>query len=119
MSNQLDRIYKSSPLPADYARAYFEYLKIVLDRLDVDAIAAFAELLLRARNLGNRVFFIGNGGSAANADHFANDLGIGTRCFEQPFRAISLTHNTAVLTAIGNDDGYDQIFNRNKTRSST
>ena len=110
MSNNLDRIYRTSPDAADFALGYFEYLKEVLGRVDANAISAFAKLLLSARETGSRVFFIGNGGSAATADHFANDLGIGTRTLTKPFRAISLTHNTAVLTAIGNDHGFDAIF---------
>jgi D-sedoheptulose 7-phosphate isomerase len=66
--------------------------------------------VLEARDRGHRVFFIGNGGSAATASHFANDFAIGTRSPEKPFRAISLTDNVAAITAIANDDGYDQIF---------
>ena len=65
---------------------------------------------MAARERGSRVFFIGNGGSAATASHFANDLAIGTRTLEKPFRVISLTDNVAVMTAIGNDYGYEQIF---------
>jgi D-sedoheptulose 7-phosphate isomerase len=57
------------------------------------------------------VFFIGNGGSAATASHFANDIAIGTRTGDaKPFRAMALTDNVAVLTALANDNGYDSIF---------
>ncbi len=58
------------------------------------------------------IFFIGNGGSAATASHFANDLAYGTNDYDQPFRAISLTDNVPVLTALGNDFGYEDIFLR-------
>ena len=58
------------------------------------------------------IFFIGNGGSAATASHFANDMAIGTRTYEKPFRAISLCDNQAVITAIANDDGYEKIFSQ-------
>ena len=50
----------------------------VARRLDPDAIAAFIGVLENAREAGNTVFFVGNGGSAATASHFANDIGVGT-----------------------------------------
>ena len=55
---------------------------------------------------------MGNGGSAATASHFANDLSIGTNEYDKPFRAISLTDNVPILTAVGNDFGYGEIFVR-------
>ena len=53
---------------------------------------------------------IGNGGSASTASHFVNDISLGSRQFENPFKAISLCDNQAVITAIANDDGYENIF---------
>ncbi|HJO69661.1 MAG TPA: SIS domain-containing protein [Rhodospirillales bacterium] len=105
-----DAIYRDAPEPAAFARAYLKRLNDVLAGLDLDAVAGFVEILLDARERDGRIFFIGNGGSAATASHFANDLAIGTRAREVPFRAISLTDNNAVVTAIANDDGYDAVF---------
>jgi D-sedoheptulose 7-phosphate isomerase len=68
--------------------------------------------LNEARNKEASVFFIGNGGSAATASHFANDIAIGTNDYVLPYKAVSLTDNNAIITAIGNDHGYDQIFIR-------
>tara|TARA_R110000787_G_scaffold58071_1_gene132382 strand:- start:102 stop:728 length:627 start_codon:yes stop_codon:yes gene_type:complete len=97
--------------PGAYARAYLEYLASCFNAIDCDAVAAFVGLLLAARNSGNAVFFIGNGGSAATASHFANDISIGTRTGDdRPFRAISLTDNVAVMTALANDEGYERMF---------
>jgi D-sedoheptulose 7-phosphate isomerase len=59
------------------------------------------------------VFVMGNGGSAANASHFAQDLAKGTRLNleqEKRIRALSLTDNLPFVTALGNDDGYHTIF---------
>ena len=96
---------------AGYARAYLDYLSSCLDSVDCDAVGAFANLLLSARQTGNAVFFIGNGGSAATASHFANDISVGTRTGDgKPFRAISLTDNVAVMTALANDEGYEKMF---------
>ncbi len=108
--NQLDRIFEQSSRPDEFARAYLDYLSDILARLDTAAIAVFAKTLLEARERDARIFFLGNGGSAATASHFANDIAIGTRSPEKPFRAISLTDNAAAITAIANDDGYAEIF---------
>ena len=108
--NQLDRMFEQSPEPDEFARAYLDYLSGILARIDTGAIAAFTAILLEARARDGRIFFMGNGGSAATASHFANDIAIGTRSPEKPFRAVSLTDNVAMITAIANDDGYDDIF---------
>lgn len=108
--NRVEDLYRENPQAAYFARGYLDYLSEVLAQLDVTAIAAFTEVLLQARARGARIFFIGNGGSATTASHFANDIAIGTRVWAKPFRATSLTDNVAVLTAIANDYGYSEIF---------
>ena len=110
--NQINKLTDShADQPAAYARAYLKYLTSCFDSIDCGEIEAFIQLLLEARESENSVFFIGNGGSAATASHFANDLSIGTRTGDdRPFRAISLTDNVAVMTALANDEGYDAMF---------
>lgn len=108
--NNIDRFFTADP--AAFADAYLQYLQSVLRRIDVKEVARFIETLLAARSRGATVFFIGNGGSAATASHFANDLAFGTNDYERPFRVISLTDNVPVLTALGNDYGYEEIFVR-------
>ena len=95
-----------------FSSAYFEYLSDVLKNIDRKAIVRFVELFIDARERDATVFFIGNGGSASTASHFACDIGIGPREFDPPFRALALTDNNAVITAIGNDFGYDDVFAR-------
>ncbi len=95
---------------AKYAKTYFSNLGKILDSINTDEIENFIGILLDARERRAKVFFIGNGGSAATATHFSNDLAIGTRSLEKPFSVMSLTDNNAVMTAIGNDFGYDKIF---------
>ena len=107
--DELTRIHDGDP--AAYAQSYLGHLIACIKNIDCGAIERFIELLLCARSHGNTVFFIGNGGSAATASHFANDISIGTRTGDQsPFRAISLTDNVAVMTALANDEGYDHVF---------
>jgi D-sedoheptulose 7-phosphate isomerase len=108
--NNIDRIYTRDPV--EFSRSYLDYLQSVLRQIDPVEIGRFIQTLLAARERVATIFFIGNGGSAATASHFANDLSIGTNEFLKPFRAISLTDNVPVLTAIGNDFGYEEIFVR-------
>jgi D-sedoheptulose 7-phosphate isomerase len=108
--NNLDRIFTSDPI--DFARSYLSYVQSILQRIDPEEIGRFIQTLLEARERGSTIFFIGNGGSAATASHFANDLSIGTNEYEKPFRAMSLTDNVSVITALGNDFGYEDIFVR-------
>ena len=108
--NKLDQIFAAHKRPQDYAKAYIEHLSELLRNLDMQAIGRVIEIFLEARENGKHIFFFGNGGSAATASHFANDIAIGTRCLDKPFKALSLTDNNSIMTAIGNDDGYDQIF---------
>lgn len=108
--NNIDKFYTADPVA--FAGAYLEYLSKVLKDIDVKEIGQFVRTLLDARERGATVFFIGNGGSAATASHFANDLSIGTNSYDKPFRVVSLTDNVAILTAVGNDFGYEEIFLR-------
>jgi D-sedoheptulose 7-phosphate isomerase len=97
---------------ATFAAAYFRKLATLFANVDTAAIASVAQALLDARERGARIFVLGNGGSAATASHFANDIGIGTRTWDRPFHIVSLSDNAAVITAIANDYGYDQVFTR-------
>lgn len=96
--------------PKDFSLNYLSYLKTLIDKLCLEKISLFIELILQTRDNNRTIFFIGNGGSASTASHFVNDISLGSRQFEKPFRAISLCDNQAVITAIGNDDGYENIF---------
>ena len=108
--NNLDRIFTKDPVA--FAEAYLDYLTSVLKTIDTREIGQFIETLLDARERGANIYFIGNGGSAATASHFANDIAIGTNSYEKPFRAISLTDSNAIITAVGNDFGFEEIFVR-------
>ena len=105
--NQVDSLWKTSATGAEFADGYLRYLTEVLALLDRNAIARMASVLLDARARNARIFFLGNGGSAATASHWVNDL---TRWRGRPFRAVSLTENVAVLTAVANDHGYEHVF---------
>ena len=108
--NNLDRIFTKDPVA--FAGAYLDYLTSVLKTIDAREIGQFIETLLDARERGANIYFIGNGGSAATASHFANDIAIGTNSYDKPFRAVSLTDSNAIITAVGNDFGFEEIFVR-------
>ena len=108
--NRLDEIFSRDA--AQFSRSYLQYVCEVLRAIEVEEIAAFVRTLLEARARGAAIYLIGNGGSAATAAHFANDLAVGTNCSARPFRAFSLCDNQAVITAIANDFGYEQVFAR-------
>ncbi len=88
-------------------------------RVKREFIERYEEALLEvarevARRIGNggTVYFMGNGGSAADAAHLAAEL-VGRFYLERrPIRAVSLPSNDSILTEIPNDFGYDQIFSR-------
>lgn len=92
---------------------YRSYTERALASVSEEEIERFIETLYDAYQRGVTVFVVGNGGSAANASHFAQDLAKGTcrdMSQEQRIRALSLTDNIAFISALGNDEGYDQIF---------
>ena len=76
--NTLEKYFQTSTSSSEYIRNYLSYLSELVLKLDRDEIVKVINLFLDARQSGNTIFFIGNGGSAATASHFANDLAIGT-----------------------------------------
>ena len=76
------------------------------------AVAMAAELIMGCFENGGTVYFCGNGGSAADAQHLAAEFS-GRYLVDRPgLPAVSLTANSSAVTAIGNDYGYDQVFSR-------
>ncbi len=94
----------------EFIQNYFEYNSSIMETLDYAALEKFINVILDSRKNNQTIFFVGNGGSASTATHFVNDITLGSRQFEDPFRCISLCDNQACITAIGNDDGYENIF---------
>jgi len=78
----------------------------------MNGISAAAETILSALRGGQRVLLMGNGGSAADAQHIAAEF-VGRYCMERrALPVMALTVNTSALTAIGNDYGFDGVFTR-------
>ena len=78
----------------------------------LDDIIQMAHMIAIALRKGRKVVFFGNGGSAADAQHISAELVGKFKRERPPFRASALTTNTSILTAIGNDIGFDEVFSR-------
>ena len=78
----------------------------------IEKIALAADACLAAYKSGNKILLAGNGGSAADAQHIAGEF-VSRFNFDRPgLPAIALTTDTSILTAIGNDYGYENLFAR-------
>jgi D-sedoheptulose 7-phosphate isomerase len=94
-----------------YIQRYLDEISHILHQLPQDQIAHIIHILQQARLDRKQIFLIGNGGSAATASHFANDLLKSTVAEGKPrMKVIALTDNIPVMLAYANDCGYDTIF---------
>lgn len=107
--------FEESAKAADCINAALLGVQSVAERLrgeSASTISRAAELVHSAIRSGNKILACGNGGSAAEAQHFIAEL-VGRFLIErEPLAGIALTVDTSILTAIGNDYGYDEVFAR-------
>lgn len=93
------------------AQEYLSEFTELLRQVDVSDVERVVEHLRTARDADGTVYVAGNGGSAATASHWANDLGKATKASSRAFmRVMCLSDNVAWLTALANDEGYDRVF---------
>ena len=96
---------------SNFLKSYKEKSLAALEKIAENEVAQLIELLSAAREAGRQIFLCGNGGSAATASHFANDLGKGASWGQDKrFRVLALTDNVSWITALANDTDYSQIF---------
>jgi D-sedoheptulose 7-phosphate isomerase len=97
----------------DWISQYVRAQQAALDSIPRAAVERVIERLGRALIDDRQIFVFGNGGSAANASHFATDLGKGASDkLGRRFRVLSLNDNVSWLTALGNDYAYEDVFLR-------
>lgn len=90
---------------------YLDGLTSLTAGATVNMMQRVVELLSDARQRGATIYVAGNGGSAATASHWVNDLGKATKKFGcKPMRVMSLSDNISWLTALANDEGYERVF---------
>lgn len=96
-----------------FERAIAEHLKVIQAlHLQQPLLERIALEMSRAILNGKKILWCGNGGSAAEAEHLAAELVGRFKLERRGLASIALTANTAVITAIGNDYGFDDIFRR-------
>jgi D-sedoheptulose 7-phosphate isomerase len=99
-------------ISAQIAEAQSVMVAMLADTAFLDAIEAAALACIKCIQGGGKILLAGNGGSAADAQHIAGEL-VCRFAFDRPgLPAIALTTDTSILTAIGNDYGYERLFAR-------
>jgi len=101
--------------PLEQIRASLEALAGLAARVSADQaeeIAAIADRFEATLRGGGRLYFAGNGGSAADAQHLATEYVVRYQTTRPAMRAVALTTDTSLLTACANDMGFDEVFAR-------
>ena len=96
-------------------KTFTEYITRIHSSLKLVNVAELnyaKQIILDTTKQNGKIWLIGNGGSAATSSHFATDLSRCTSENGEPIRAISLCDNTALITAIGNDFTFEEIFKK-------
>src|SRR6476620_3137502 len=97
----------------EWISEYIQLQKAAHDSISPESMAKLIGLLVETFKNERQIFVFGNGGSAANASHFATDLGKGSSDkVGRRFRVLSLNDNVSWLTALGNDYAYEDTFVR-------
>ncbi len=97
----------------EFVEDYYQQYIRVLNAFDKSSLEPVLDTFLGVRDKGGTLWVAGNGGSAAIGDHTVCDVTKGTHTEGQPtIKSISLTSNTAMLTALGNDLDYEQVFSQ-------
>ena len=96
---------------ASYRRDYAAILKAAVEGISIEAIEQVCDKICQAAENGNQIFVVGNGGSAAIAEHLCCDWSKGTNCPGHPvISSRSLTSNGSLYSAIANDYGFEHVF---------
>lgn len=107
----LKSLFRDTKSAAAYMRGYTSHMAQLVDAMDADALATVTSLVESASDRGKSIFVMANGGSAAVASHFVNDMGVNSLVAgKRGFRVISLSDNAESITAVANDAGYENVF---------
>lgn len=86
--------------------------KVLQDEEILQTVEKISNEIIHALKNGNKILFVGNGGSASDCDHLATEFVSKFYKDRHAFNAISLTSNNALITALSNDFSYDKAFSR-------
>lgn len=95
----------------EYIDQFLSEMHSIIDQLDRNKVDQIIDAFYDTWQRGARLYLMGNGGSASTASHLVNDLG---KCTALPgrkrFKVVGLTDNTALITALVNDNGFDNLY---------
>src|SRR6266571_4691786 len=100
----LERIHRIARESMEVKKAFFDS--------HAEAVARAAELIITSIRANGKILIFGNGGSAADAQHIAAELVNRLNYDRPPIAAIALTTDTSILTSVGNDSTFDELFER-------
>ncbi|HZM84995.1 MAG TPA: D-sedoheptulose 7-phosphate isomerase [Blastocatellia bacterium] len=100
----IERIHQIAAESIETKRAFFES--------HAELVARAADLIIQSVKTGGKVLIFGNGGSAADAQHIAAELVNRLNYDRPPIAALALTTDTSILTSVGNDSSFDELFER-------
>src|SRR2546425_12292348 len=100
----IERIHQIARESIESKRNFFD--------TNAEAVARAAELIISSVRSGCKVLTFGNGGSAADAQHIAAELVNRLNYDRPPIAAVALTTDTSILTSVGNDSSFDELFER-------
>lgn len=107
----LEELYRTTNSAAAYVAGFRDRFANMVEQMDVTGIVKVIEALEKISAEDGTVFVLGNGGSAAVAAHWVNDLGVNSLSNgHSGYRVVSLADNASAITATGNDIGFDDIF---------
>ena len=112
MSNEINKNLDTSSFEG-FAEDYLSMTKILLKCIDIEVLKSIVDLIDDCSKKNNTIYVAGNGGSAATASTFVNDVGFDVykrSSTNQKIKIVSLNDNISSLTAISNDISYDSIF---------
>lgn len=96
-----------------FTAAFDDHERLLQDlRGHVAVLKSIAAAIISAYDRGNRLYLLGNGGSAADAQHIAAELVGRFRCDRRALPAVAITTDTSTLLSIGNDYGFERVFAR-------
>ena len=103
---------KADTIKAQVAESIRVKQALLSDGSLMEQVAQVADLMIDAYRAGHKTMWAGNGGSAADAQHMAGEL-VNKFTFDRPgLAALSLSTDTSIITAVGNDYGFDRLFAR-------
>ena len=95
----------------EFIGQYFDEMKEIIKKIDRQRIGSVIDALMRAREGGNTIYIMGNGGSASTATHFTCDLSKVTIVGDKKrFKVMCLNDNIPLVSALTNDDGWSEIY---------